>query len=592
MNYPVWYIPEVGGGLLIAIIAIIHVFISHFAVGGGLYLVFAERKGIRENNRAILDFTRSHAKFFLLMTVVAGGVTGVAIWFIISLVHPAATSLLIHIFVFGWATEWVLFLVEIVAIFVYFYTFGRMDDRTHLAVGWIYFLAAWLSLFLINGIIAFMLAPGAWLENRSFWSGFFNPLFWPSLVFRTAVACMFAGVYAFLTTAFLKDEATRRSMTRFSGTWVLISYLAAIPCGIWYVSSVPAHARGLIAGASPTIQRALNAGFWALIALAVLALILTIMKPAFHSRPVALLVFISAFVFMGAFEWTREAARRPYVTNEVMYSNGILKADVGVLKQNGFLPTARWASMKELHEESLLEAGKELFIHQCYACHTIRGANNDIVTRTGTMSSTALLAYIKTIHEKRYFMPPFAGSDAEARALAAFIVKGLHGKIIAEGPETGGKGKELFDANCTACHGEDLVKSRTAGWDRARIRKALDRLNAINPAMPDYQGSAAEKELLADYFVSLNKPGAAPTAAGHHHGEDVFEQHCAMCHTLRGGSNPLLPKLAGGDVQQIRKTLDMLDKLKGGVMPPLNAPAADKDALAQFLSVSVQGGTQ
>jgi cytochrome bd-type quinol oxidase subunit 1 len=79
LNYPVWYVPGVGGGLLIASIAIVHVFLSNFAVGGGLYLVFAERKGLREKSRAILDFARSHAKFFLLTTVVAGGVTGVAI---------------------------------------------------------------------------------------------------------------------------------------------------------------------------------------------------------------------------------------------------------------------------------------------------------------------------------------------------------------------------------------------------------------------------------------------------------------------------------------------------------------------------------
>ena len=44
MNYPVWYLPSLGGGFLIALIAITHVFISHFAVGGGLYLVLAERK--------------------------------------------------------------------------------------------------------------------------------------------------------------------------------------------------------------------------------------------------------------------------------------------------------------------------------------------------------------------------------------------------------------------------------------------------------------------------------------------------------------------------------------------------------------------
>ncbi|GFE60694.1 c-type cytochrome [Geobacter sp. AOG2] len=593
MNYPVWYIPEVGGGLLIAIVAIIHVFISHFAVGGGLYLVFAERKGLREKNPAILDFTRSHTKFFMLMTLVAGGVTGVAIWFVISLVHPAATSLLIHIFVFGWATEWVFFLVEIVAILVYFYTFGRMDDRNHQTVGWIYFIAAWFSLLLINGIINFMLSPGAWLENGSFWSGFFNPLFWPSLFFRTAVACMLAGVYAFLTSAFLKDMATKLTMTRFSAKWVLASYLAAIPCGIWYYSSTPPPARALIAGTSPTIQRALQVGFWALIALAVLTLVLAILRPSLHSRPTALFVFVSAFLFMGAFEWTREAARRPYVINNVMYSNAILKAEATGLKQIGFLHTARWIQHKDLQEESLLETGKELFINQCYACHSIGGINNNILTRTKAMSYPAMLAYLKTIHDTRYFMPPFAGNEAEARALAAYIVEGLQGKTITEGNAPGGgNGQELFEAHCTACHDQNRIRSLTKGWDRAKVRKGLEKLSALNPAMPDYQGTAADKEALADFIVSLNsqQPAAATVAPGR--GKEIFEQHCSMCHTLRGGGNPLLPKLAGWDRQRIRSTLDMLDKLRGGIMPPLSAPPADKDALATFLSSSLQGGVE
>ncbi|MBE0603402.1 MAG: c-type cytochrome [Deltaproteobacteria bacterium] len=517
MNYPVWYLPGVGGGLLIAAIAIVHVFISHFAVGGGLYLVLAERKGLREKSGAILDFTRAHTRFFLLATVVASSITGVAIWWIISLVHPAATSLLIHIFVFGWATEWVLFLVEVVSIFVYFYTFGRMDDRTHQIVGWIYFIAAWLSLFVINGIIGFMLDPGAWPADRSFWSGFFNPLFWPSLFFRTAVACMFAGVYAFLTTAFLADPETKRTMTLYSGKWVLSSWLAAIPCGIWYFRGVPAEARTLIAGASPTIQRALQAGLWAVVALAVLTLILVILKPARHTRPVSLFVFLSAFVFMGAFEWTREAARRPYVINRVMYSNGVPVADVPRLQRTGYLEAALWTSHKAVDEGNLLEAGKELFIHQCHACHTIGGANNDILARTRNMSYPAMAAYIRTIHEKRYFMPPFAGTEAEGKALAAFIVKGLHGKEIAERPAA---------------------------------------------------------------------------AAGALSGKDVFEQHCSGCHTLSGDDNPLPPKVAKWDRKKIREALDRLETLKGGVMPPLDAPPAEKDALADFLVSTQQGGAK
>ena len=94
MNYPIWYVPTFGGGLLIALIAIVHVFVSHFAVGGGLYLVMTEGKAIREHDPALMAFVRKHTKFFLLLTMVFGGLTGVAIWFVISLIHPAATSLL------------------------------------------------------------------------------------------------------------------------------------------------------------------------------------------------------------------------------------------------------------------------------------------------------------------------------------------------------------------------------------------------------------------------------------------------------------------------------------------------------------------
>ena len=38
MNYPFWDIPHLGSGWVIGIIAIFHVMISQFAVGGGFYL--------------------------------------------------------------------------------------------------------------------------------------------------------------------------------------------------------------------------------------------------------------------------------------------------------------------------------------------------------------------------------------------------------------------------------------------------------------------------------------------------------------------------------------------------------------------------
>jgi hypothetical protein len=65
----------------------------------------------------------------------------------------------------------------------------------------------------------------------------------------------------------------------------------------------------------------------------------------------------------------------------------------------------------------------------------------------------------------------------------------------------------LFEQNCTLCHTQELVQRKTAGWDRNRIRSALDNLNRLNPAMPDYKGTSREKDRLADYIFRLNNCG-------------------------------------------------------------------------------------
>ena len=193
MNYPFWDIPHLGSGWVIGLIAIYHVMISQFAVGGGFYLPLAERKAMRMTDPALradwLKQLASHSKFFLILTAVFGTVSGVGIWFAIGLTHPEATSTLIHNFVFGWAMEWVFFMVELTTIAVYYYTWNRIPEKLHLKVGWVYAGASAATLIIINGILSFMLTPGdTWIgvagtghEASKFWNAFFNPTYWPSL---------------------------------------------------------------------------------------------------------------------------------------------------------------------------------------------------------------------------------------------------------------------------------------------------------------------------------------------------------------------------------------------------------------------------
>jgi predicted PurR-regulated permease PerM len=59
-------------------------------------------------------------------------------------------------------------------------------------MGWVYCVSSFFTLFIINGILSFMLTPGQeWLQANGMreFSGavlhaFFNPTFWPSLLIR------------------------------------------------------------------------------------------------------------------------------------------------------------------------------------------------------------------------------------------------------------------------------------------------------------------------------------------------------------------------------------------------------------------------
>jgi mono/diheme cytochrome c family protein len=515
MNYPVWYLPTIGGGTLIALIAIGHVFISHFAVGGGLLLALSEYLARKRNDAWLLAFSKRFARIFVLLTLVYGSLTGVGIWFVISLVQPGGTSLLIHQFVFAWAAEWVFFFIEIVAISVYLYSFDRMAPTIHQAVGWIYFGAAWCSLFIINGIISFMLTSGNWTSDGSFWSAFFNPSFWPSLIFRTLMAVIIAGLFALLFSSFSKDLKLRRQLVRYCCCLVLPALFAALPTAWWYLRSLPQPARDLVQAGSPTVVRALHGGVIGVILVAS-ALLLSLCFPTRYRRSLAILSLASGLLLMGSFEWTREAARRPFVVQQTMFCNGVVPDQLQQLQEQGFLAKARWSEVRQVAADPPA-AGRELFKFQCYSCHTLDGPNNDLLQRTRSLDQTALASYIGSLHQVRYFMPPFAGNKDERQVLAAFLTDGLFPvfKKEAETPRESPPDQLLFEQNCTLCHTTELVRNRTANWSQGRIRRALDHLNRLHPAMPDYKGTPSEKDRLADYIYGLNRSAAqAPTKGG------------------------------------------------------------------------------
>ncbi len=427
MNYPAWFLPNTGGGLLIAIIAVLHVVIAHLAVGGGLFLVLTERKAVLTKNSALLEYVKKHTWFFLLLSMVFGGVSGVGIWFIIALVNPAATSLLIHSFVFGWAIEWVFFIGEIVALLIYHYRFGKMDHKPHMILGWLYFIFAWLSLFVINGILGFMLTPGDWIESGKFWDGFFNPSFLPSLIFRSCIALVFAGVFGLVTASWLKDADTRNKVFRLCAKWMYIPLVALVLTGIYYARVISSEAFANLfhfnREGSPFITLLLVSS----ILLFGLGLFTLVKTPQKVQKVGALVLVVISFAWMAGFEYMREIARKPYVLYGHMYSTGIAPSDMDQINQDGFLSFAKWTTVKEISDDNMLEAGAEIFRLQCMACHTLDGYNG-VMNKSDRLTERGLEAMLTGMGKVNSYMPPFAGTHEEKKAVAAYMYREVLGK--------------------------------------------------------------------------------------------------------------------------------------------------------------------
>ncbi|MGA8042360.1 MAG: c-type cytochrome [Terracidiphilus sp.] len=506
MNYPVWDV-AFGAGLLIALVAVLHVFVSHFAVGGGLFLVLTERRARRRNDTELLGWLKKHSKFFVLVTVVYGAVSGVGIWFTIGLISPMATSNLIHAYVWGWAIEWVFFFVEITAALLYFYGWDRLEPRLHEWYGWVYFIAAFASMVIINGIISFMLTSGSWVKNHEFWKGFFNPTYYPSLAFRFAIALALAGVYALITASVEKDTALKARIVRWSGLWIVPS-LAVLPLlGWWYIRRIPADVWASARGSMPTgTQYATLAVI--LLGITFVLAVLTLIRPARIHLAFSMLVALAALGAMGSFEFVREAIRKPFVISNYLYANSLYSAtipgdggfSVDEVNDAGVLQTAKWVKVRTLTAADQATVGREIFRVECESCHTVdsyRGIKHYLVLRQWDQNRIqAMVGGLSFMHNN--VMPPFAGTDAERGALAAFL-SSIH-PMAANAP-VATDGPTVFAQNCSMCHqeraGDAMFKNLPT--DPKAASEAMKDLTSLFPLMPDLKLTDQQRLALAQW---------------------------------------------------------------------------------------------
>ncbi len=286
-----------------------------------------------------------------------------------------------------------------------------------------------------------MLNPGEWVQNPDFWVGFFNPETVPQIIARTGGAFLLASLYVYLHATFrVKDPALRNLIEARSASPALLGSVFVTVGGILWYFALPESARAALVAAS-----ALN--ILMLLIFAVTAVIFVMLylgpyrNPGWLSPGFAILFFACGLAAVGAGEFIREAVRKPYIVYNVVLGNQILPQEISTMRQTGYLEGGTWTrayitsefpqllSNGQLDENKILtlsksdqaRIGQVLFQHHCNDCHAVTGYSGvDQLIRGWTPDMIRMV--VDHPERAQFFMPPWAGTPAEAQALTEYLV--------------------------------------------------------------------------------------------------------------------------------------------------------------------------
>jgi len=263
------------------------------------------------------------------------------------------------------------------------------------------------------------------------WAGFFNPSFWPSLLFRTIVAMTLGSLAACVVINTMPglDRDERRCLinrcTRFLGAMVFMPAL-----GYWFLAVIPADSREWVLGGSVAMTMFFTMAVGASMLIGGYALVGLIYQRLYINGATATLLLALAFGATAGGEFVREGVRKPYTVRNVLYSNSITPDQVASMRINGCIQGMSGKQLVDRDPYPLPDAkeypnnqvalGVRVYRMQCSVCHTIDGANG-LLHLEGSWNIDQQRLMIARLQHSKTFMPPFAGTAPELEALVQML---------------------------------------------------------------------------------------------------------------------------------------------------------------------------
>ncbi|MBS1160750.1 MAG: hypothetical protein H6R15_3169 [Proteobacteria bacterium] len=440
-DFPIFAMPLFGHRFIFAFDAIVHVFVSHAAVGGSIVLALAQYFAIKNNDRKFDELTYKILFTLFILATAVGALTGIGIWVHVNIINPAAIGALLRVFFWKWFVEWIVFNVEMILLLMFFLTWkskpiGTPAKAGHfkLVVG--YAVASWLTMAIITAILGFQMTPGNWLASEfpakpDYLASLMNPSWLPSLGFRTFFAIIWASAGAIALSWFYggDDLETREKGIRFFSKILYLSIIPMLGFGYWYYLQFPQAAKDLFVLGVITRRLAANPQLAVQVTLGLVTLVVVssaylFLRPKKAPMLAALALILGSGALIGEFERVREFVRKPYIIYGYMYANGIRVQDMPLLNKEGYLKQAVFLppELRQITPENKVKVGEYLYLFECRYCHTVNGINS-VKTRVKGWDEPTIYHRIGQLNSPATpYMPPFAGTDEERAALAAYLV--------------------------------------------------------------------------------------------------------------------------------------------------------------------------
>ncbi len=434
--FPTWYEPGVGSGWVVGIIATIHVLFSHTSVGAAIFFAALATIAYSRNKPEYLVYIKKYGLFLLVFSYVLGSITGPGIWYSTTVASPRGISSLIHSFVWKWATEWVFFVIEVVGVYMVVYLVGKVDQRTHLRITWIFGIASYATMLIILGILSFMMWPGkeVWFTEGGYLNGFYGSNTFAQLAMRTFFMMSITAVVGSIVLSRFKEDDLRRELSRYLAIMGLVATLIGTSLFLWYLDTLPEYAHLVMENRLPEY---FIPALLSVVTGMILYFLLLLFKPKMVTTLVASLATLYLLTFgLWPAEVARESIRKPYVAGQYVYSNQVIARDVprmgivseipklqkvGILKAHPFIPD----NLREVTPDNALEVGHVIALSMCSNCHSLSSTGIRPIANYfgGNTDVTAIKQYLlgALATGNTLYMPKIPLKDNEAEALAVYL---------------------------------------------------------------------------------------------------------------------------------------------------------------------------